>query len=209
MSKAYSKAAKRRRKRRNLGLPELAPVPRREPNGRVQREPIDRDPARHQLEARCRHMNEEPTDAQVREKRAPWWGCHAGRVIATAAITDEERADLWDAIQHMRITAARYDAAIGAPHRHAACVRILATADKMDASHAKPIDDRTPEEIERAAVSAYMQVEGWLGHTHTAGASEARRVVLDDQHPRNPAFIIAALRCVSDGIHGRAGVFRT
>lgn len=188
-----------------LGLPELSEVRRRERDGHIYRPPVERDPSRAALEGRCRRAGLEVSDHTLRDMRAPWNGCEAGRAMAAAVSHAEERARLWVAICHMRRVQAAYDASIGAPHRHATCLRMLLPPDDGEEDFgARPApDDRTPEERSRDAVSALMAIEEWLGWTDRASAGEAKRVVIDDTPVADQVGLILALRCVSDGCAGR------
>lgn len=119
-----SKAAKRRAKKRTISLHGSESVPMRA-TGRDRRHTNQQEDASMvTLKTRCRQIGQAPTDDGIREARAPWYGCNAGRAMA-AAVSAADRADLWDAICHMRETVARYDAAIGAPRRHAVCLLSL------------------------------------------------------------------------------------
>lgn len=204
-----SKAARRRWKdAKAAGLPELAEIPKREDNGRIDRGGKSRNPAIETLKARCRQMEKTITKANLREVRAPWWGCYAGRVIAQEQMEDRDRADLWAAICHMRRVQVAFDAAIGAPRRHAQCLRLLAPVDAMEVdASTPPADRRSPEEKQDAATSALMRLETWMGYADKAAAGEAKRVVLDDQISTDPEGMILALRCVSAGIKGRRLVY--
>lgn len=191
------------------GLPGLAETPRRDQSGQAYRSPVERDPARAALEARCRQLGLAPTRANVRDVRAPWWGCKAGAAMATAVQDDAGRAELWDAICHMRRVQVAFDRAIGAPSRHATCLRLLLPVERMEAdADAPPADDRPEADRYRAAVSALMAVEGWLGWTDGASAGQAKRAVLDDDAVTDCAGMLSALRCVADGLNGRAMVYR-
>lgn len=205
-----SRAERRRRKKAaDAGLPEVAPVPKKQPSGRRRRGVRDRDAARDALEARCRQMGIEPTQENIRDIRAPWWGCNAGRAMAGVVSDHSERAGLWDAICHMRRVQVAFDAAIGAPRRHAQCLRLLLPVERMEATAETPaLDDRTPEDRQRHATAALMQVDGWLGWTDSAAASQCRRVVLDDARVTDAEGLVSALRCVSDGLSGRQMVYR-
>lgn len=196
-----SKAARRRAKKQSAAsiydVPQIAP---REDSGRPSRAGEARAADALALAARCKRRGVEPTAKALRESRAQWWGCNAGAAMATAVTAEAERQDLWDAIQHMRQTVAAYDRAIGAPHRHAACLRLLAPQEAMEADAASPApDQRDDAQKQRDAVSAWMRLHGWLGYTDKSAASEAWRVVVDDEKPRDVPGMLAALRCVHDG----------
>lgn len=192
-----------------LGLPEIGATPKRQKNGQKHRPAEDRGADKTALKARCRQRGIAANAGNMRDSRSPWWGCAAGRAMAGAVESHAERLELWDAIQHMRRVVTAYDAAIGAPRRHAVCLRLLVPIERMEATaETPPVDDRTPEDRDRQAVSALMQLEGWLGWTDNAAMGEAKRVVWDDVEARDVTGLLVALRCVSDGMQGRRMVWR-
>ena len=210
---AYSKAAKRRANaaRRaqmeaaaaKAGLPVLAAGPRREKDGHAYRPPETRDPMVESLKSRCRQLGI-PT-SKWREMRDPWWGCEAGRAMAKVTADRQDRALLWDAICHMRRVIVAYDRVIGAPSRHAQCLRLLLPLDELHAdSTTPPRDDRTDEQRQDDAVRHLQWLEEWLGRAGPVSAMEARRVVWDDDKPRSIEALILGLWAVSDGICGHA-----
>lgn len=206
-TKAVSKAKRRARKReaRTTADPmALAPVPRKQANGRTHRTPEDRDAATEALQARCRQAGKVPSADAMRDARSPWWGCEAGKVIGNADATHDQRLILWDAAQHMRRVWASYYAATGMPGRYPKCTGILAPTDRIEADAASPpLDTRTDEERQRAAVSAMMRVDGFLGRISAVAASECKRVVLDDQPCHDAPGLLDGLRVVADGMAGR------
>ncbi|MCJ8139578.1 hypothetical protein [Falsirhodobacter halotolerans] len=205
--------AEKRRRKKNKGLLgiELADTPRREKNGRTSRKDKQRDPSIPALKTRCRQMGKELTAENMRDMRAPWNGCHAGRSLSQTSIPldADDRAGLWDAICHMRRTQAAFDVAIGAPKRHAACLRLLRPVEAMEAdASTPPLDERSPEERQRDATRALMQIEGWLGYVDGTTASIAKRAVIDDEAVRNPDAIVRALQCILEGMRGLAVTWR-
>lgn len=212
MSKARTKARKLAdKRRRQFGICDLdiAPTPKREPNGQHSRRGQARSPDIETLKSRCIQMGKAITPENIKDMRAPWWGCSAGRAIGQAVMEDKTRQDLWTAIQHMRRTVTVYDAAIGAPRRHAVCLRLLAPTDEMATdADAPPLDTRSDADKMRQAVSALMSMETWLGYADKNAASEAKRVVVDDGICVDADGLICALRCVSDGIKGRKMQYR-
>ena len=208
MTKALSKAQRRARKRQQVDLPELAPVPRRATQGKRRMREIEQEPSRAALEARCRQSGVTASDEALRDARAQWRGCNAGR--AMASITAEaDRPELWDAIQHMRRVQASHDAAIGAPRRHATCLRLLAPQGAFEAdATTPPPDTRTDAERMRQAVAAMMQVEGWLGYVEGRAASICKRVVIDDERCPDADALCRALWCIADGTANRALRYR-
>lgn len=203
-----SKAAKRRAKKRTISLHGSEDVPMR-PTGRDRRHTNQQqDASAATLKTRCRQIGQPHTEDGIREARAPWYGCNAGRAMA-AAVCADDRAGLWDAICHMRKTVARYDAAIGAPRRHAVCLRLLAPLDVMEATADSPASDDRPEaERHASAVSGWMAMHGWLGWVDKPAASQALAVVVDDARVTDADGLVLALRCVSDGIKGNPMKYR-
>lgn len=184
----------------------------REPSGRVQRVAEDLralDVQSNTLAARCRAMGISPTASNLRRMRSQMAGCNAGRAIIAHVADPDEQSSLFAAVQHMRRVVAQHDAAIGAPRRHAVCLRLLVPIEAMTADADSPAPDmRSEAERSRAATSAMMRVEGWLGWTDAGAASEARRVCLEDDPVRSPLALLAALRCVADGLAGRRMIYR-
>ena len=199
---AYTKGAKKRARKARKAMEDacaLAPIPRRERNGRASRGGISRDPQVEMLKARCRRWGYPAS--KWREMRDPWWGCEAGGAMAKAVPKLEDRKALWDAICYMRRAAVAFDAVIGAPQRHAQCLRLLLPTEKIEVDGETPeSDDRTDEEREDDAVRAIQWVQELTGRAGPDAAGEAMRAVLDDQRPRDVVAVIKALRQVSYGI---------
>jgi hypothetical protein len=205
-TKARSKRQRiaRKRERRAVDPMGLAATPRREKDGRTHRTTAERDAATEALQARCRQAGKAPTPDAMRDARLPWWGCQAGVVIGNADITHDQRLTLWDAAQHMRRVWASYYRAIGIADRYPKCMGIIVPPDRTETDAASPpLDTRTDEERERAAVSAMMRVEGFLGRISAIASSECKRVVLDDQPCHDAPGLLAGLRVVSEGISGK------
>jgi hypothetical protein len=210
--KAYSKGAKRRAKKAKkapAGIPELGSVQRRQANGQKARPAEERGADKVALKARCNQRGVPATAKNQRDSRSPWWGCNAGRAMANAVEDHSQRLKLWDAIQHMRRVITAYDASIGAPKRHATCLRLLVPLEALEATaETPPVDERTPEERGRDAVSGLMALEGWLGWTDKVAAGEAKRVVWDDEAVRDSEGLVLALQCVVDGVEGQTTIWR-
>lgn len=210
MARAYTQAAKRRHKKaaQESGLPEIAPVKRRATQGRKRMREIEAEtPA---LQARCRQNGKDPySDDDIRDMKSPWHGCNAGQAMASHVSSHADRLDLWDAIQHIRKTWVKFDAAIGAPRRHAQCLRLLLPMEAFETDADAPAhDDRTEDDKYRQAISAKMAVEGWLGYVESYAASVCKQVVIDDAHCQDPRALLRALHCVVDGIKGRKIEYR-
>lgn len=206
MAANYTKGAKRRARKARSVISDLdiPSAPKREKNGRESRKGKTRDPGIETLKARCRLMGKDITSKNLREMKAPWWGCYAGRVLGETTMGEADRNDLWSAVCHMRKVVTQHDAALGIPKRHAACMRLL----QATVGIGRVEDDRSDEDRVRQATAALMKVETWLGFTDGRARSEAKRVVLHDEVCVDPDGLILALRCVSDGIKGKRPTYR-
>ena len=141
--------------------------------------------------------------------RSDMAGCEVGIRLLLDDLGACERADLWGAVKHMRRVWASYDRAIGAPHRHPVCLRILTPVDRMEATASDPAPDDRPEvDRYRSAVSAWMAVQGWLGHADGRARSACIAAVVDDASVSDWAGVKLALACIADGVAGRKVMYR-
>ena len=155
------------------------------------------------LAARCRQMGLPVTQEAMIAMRSQMAGCHAGQAILRHVDGAEDRSRLFAAVTHIRRVQARYDASIGAPRRHAVCLRLLVPLDATETSADAPAyDDRSEEERARSAVSAWMAVHGWLGFASRAAASQVWRSCVDDEPVRDVIGLLDGLRCVAEGLAG-------
>ena len=196
--------AERKRKKRSITLPGGQEIAARKQPGRRTDIESTRSAPEAALTARTRRFGYPDTPEGRKAVSAPEFGCPVGAAIATRAPTD--RADLWDAVKHMRKVWLAYDRAIGAPARHAKCLGILAPTEAMTADASTPaLDLRPQEDRDRAAVSEFMRLQGWLDHVDRAARSATIRAVVDE--PEEPVHnwdgIRRTLLCVVDGIKGR------
>lgn len=201
-----SRAARKRRKRA-ISLPGGQQVQPRPTQGH--RKDMDRSATETAITARLRICGQPDSPEARRAASAPENGCAVGRAIVAHA--QDDRSDLWQAVCHMRRVWVAYDRAIGAPSRHAECLRILAPTEALTADAASPAPDMRPQdERDRAAISAWMALQGWLDHTDRAARSAAIRAVVDepDEALHNWPGIKRALQCVVDGIKGRRVLWR-
>jgi len=168
MGKGDRKAAARRAKRKWRGvvegLPELAPVPRREADGRVRRadrEDWDRDAAQVALRARCRMMGwpEDDTRAQAHSLEG-----QAGRAIHLGSRDEREVKRLWGVFVALDAAEEAYFRRIIGRRRHAAVAKLEMMPDRMEVRSDDRPDYRTTEEKDRDAVNAWMRWRGFLGH---------------------------------------------
>ena len=209
-----SKAAKLRAKReaRAGDVPDLASVPRAKRRGRARMKdlaamaPVDESISA--IEARCRRAGLDIGKAEAREKhmrdmRAPWHGCAAGRAMALVEERERERADLWAAIQHIRMAWSNYARACGLPPRSAQCLRILLPVGAVQADAASPAPDmRTDDERRDDAQRAWRQAELLVGRYGRATAGITLRCVLDDTPCENAIAMVLALQNVSGYLRG-------
>lgn len=211
MTKAKTKGERRRAARdRRAAAPfdYLAPVIKRTKRGKarmaeLRHEAINEDT--QPLEVRARRAGidlarttPDEREAHLRDMRAPWWGCPAGRAMAGQVTADEERKRLWDAIQLMRRVQLAFDRSIGAPSRHAACLRLMLPHDPLTATAASPaFDIRTDEERAIDARKAMRQMQGWLRECGAA-VGAAKATILDDAECKQPKMLIAVLRVVAN-----------
>lgn len=192
---------KRRKKAAQITMPGGEAVPQRV--GQGNRTDIGPSAHREALQARCRVFGLPDTPDGLRASGDPLWGCSVGRLILTEP--ERTRAPLWAATYHACKTQLAYDRAIGAPNRHATCLRILAPVDAMHADASSPAPDyRTEEDRFRQAVRAQMQVEGWIGHTDKAAMSAFKQAVIND--PDGPVRdwhgVLNCLLCIAEGLKG-------
>lgn len=208
---AQKLAAKRRRSLADAGLPALSRTPRRAKQGKARMKEIavENDADIPALIARCRQSGRKPDEVGLRAAKAEWMGCNAGKAMAAVVTGENERRELWAAIYHMRRVQLAYDRAVGAPSRHAQCLRIMLPTETMQAdASSPPLDLRSDEDKQRQAVSAWMQLQGWLGHADKQAAGLCKRVVIDDERCPNAAAMVTALHCVADGMAGRKIMYR-
>ena len=205
MTRARTAAQKRRDKRiARQNMPELASTPKRDRSGcyveRTRQQAKDPHPQEVAFKARMRQ-----TGMTAEQARHEMGGCAVGRKLMLDHISD--RADLWEAVKHMRRVVVAYDRSIGAPSRHAQCLRIMAPTEQMQADASSPAPDlREPEERDRQAQAAWMALKGWLSHADYAAREACKRAVVDE--PDEPITdwtgVVLALRCVCEGIKGQA-----
>lgn len=180
MTKAKTKAA-RRRNRKTIQL--AGGVSRRVRPGQGARTDIAPDDAQSvALTARLVHMGLPDTPENRALVRWQAAGCAVGqRLIADSAIKPGTRTLLWEAATHMRRVWLAYDRVIGAPSRHATCLRIMTGAETLAAdASSPPLDMRSDEDKHRQAVAAYMRVHGWLMAGPRAEQSATIVAVIDE-----------------------------
>lgn len=136
-------------------------------------------------------------------------GCEVGIQLLLDNLGACERADLWDAVKHMRRVWLSYDRALGAPNRHPQVVRVLTPVDPMTASASDPAPDDRPEaDRYRSAITAWMAVQGWLGYCDGRARSACIAAVVDDTSVSDWQGVKLALACIADGMAGRQVMYR-
>lgn len=196
-------AERRRRKRAaKITLPGGESIPQRiEGAGRPRNNP--EDARKTALQARCRVFGARDAKDGKSASGDPLWGCSVGRMLLTEP--DTHRADLWNAAQHARKTQLAYDRAIGAPPRHAQCLRILLPLPAFEADASSPAPDFRPEEDRnRQAVAAQMRLEGWIRHNDNRAVSAFKQAVIND--PDSPIRdwhgVMNCLWAIVEGLKG-------
>ena len=207
MTSIAERKRRRRKRARQITLPggETRPQTDRQNQGR-RTDMLDETTT--VIEARTRRLAPLGQAAAILAK-TDMAGCEVGIALLLDNLGACERADLWGAVKHMRRVWAAYDRALGAPNRHPVCLRILAPADRMEASASDPAPDDRPEaERYRSAISAWMAVQGWLGYCDSRARSACIAAVVDDASVSDWSGVKLALACVADGMAGRKVMWR-
>lgn len=201
-----SKRARRQRKKAAaITLAGQPPIPQPVRAGR--RSDLEAARSAHEtaLSARARHLGRPSTDEGLKAVSGPEYGCAVGAAIMADQIDAGQQSDLWQAVCHIRRVWLAYDRAVGAPSRHAKCLRILAPTEAMEATASSPAPDmRSPEDRERQAVAAWMALRGWMAHADHAAQSAAIAHIVDvvEAPLRDYQAVKRALLCVVEGIKG-------
>lgn len=190
-------------------MPQLAEVPKKQPNGRTRRTSDAGDPRKVALDARCGLQGVEATAKNRAALSAPYSGSDAGRCIGFQ--NDHGRATaLWNVWQGYcqadRTYRVRYIGQSEDPQGAA----IAMTPERMETDQSHSVDLRDQDQRDRDAVSSWMRWEGYLmrlDRAQMAAIKAARTVPADvlwaEARPtkRGEAFIdaINALARVVDG----------
>jgi len=168
MGKAYSKGAKLRAKK--AGLPDLAEVPKKQPNGRKRRPKGhigEKNPEKTVLTARARQSGKSPKD--IGEMRATAYGEAAGMAIYAIHGGDTAKR-LWDGYTALSGAYKRYLSICLQSGVDAKTAKIEMMPERFEASASDTPDMRSEDERHRAAANAW---HGWrntlnelpLGHS--------------------------------------------
>lgn len=173
MSKAYTRAAKRRAK---AAMPELVPVPKREGTGRQQRPQSAGDQRKTVLDARCKLHGVDATSANRKALSAAYSGSDAGRCLAYGR-SHQQAMRLWDVwqgyCQAHRTYRTRYIGQSEDPQG----ASIGAAPERMETDQSHSVDLRDQDERDRDAVSTWMKWQGDLMRIerhHMAAINAAR-----------------------------------
>lgn len=157
------------------------------------------------IDARLRHAKLPDTPENRKAMADPMQGCAVGRALIAEPLGRDERALLWQAVIAARKAVTGFDRAIGAPDRHAQCLRILVPVDAMSADASSPaMDTRSPEQKYHQAIAAAMRIEQWAGHADRAAQTAFKRHVIDepDAPIRGWPGVLSCLRCIAEGLMG-------
>jgi hypothetical protein len=183
--------------------PQLAPLPA--PDMRVS-DPKKRAKLHAKAIRNVQHGNASAMAKALDAAKSPWFGCTAGRAIATvpalrrALAGDADVPTLWDAIQRIRGIYQRYLNAIGAPSPYASGMNLELLPEDFGTDGVEvdvgEWDGRTEEERVKAATAAMMHVEGVLGRAGEGVLVEVKAVVLRDERVRHMDRLIVGLAAV-------------
>lgn len=190
-----------------LRMAGMAPVPKPvpEPDQRI-KDPKKRGKAHAKAAIAVQHANAHAMAKALDAAKSPWFGCPAGRAIATVpslslALKDvPDVPTLWEAVQRVRNVYTRYLAAIGAPNPNPAGMNMELMPEEFGSDGVEVDagwDDRTEEERVKAATSAMMHMEGVLGRAGEGVLAEVKAVVLRDQAVRRIDRLIVGLAAVA------------
>ncbi|RAP39671.1 hypothetical protein BYZ73_19315 [Rhodovulum viride] len=165
-SKTRARAAKLAKKAELAGLPGLAPVTRREKDGRVRRSTkpgYERTEADVALRARCRQMGWPTRPEDMAKARAQSLECDAGRVLHLLCAPDEV-GRLWGTFAGLCRAEASYARHYLGIRLHAKTARIEMMQERFEISGDDDLDLRSDEEKARTAVNRWMEWRGHIGH---------------------------------------------
>lgn len=207
-----SRAERKRRKKRFITLAGGEQVEQKATGlPRVHAKGRDEDPTGTVVKARIGKMMAAGVQNPERHALSDMAGCEVGRALLADDFNsdehaEEERADMWRAVCHIRRTWVAYGRAIGAPNRYAQCLRILLPAEQFIVSADAPaFDDRPQAERDRSAVAAYMRTHGWLMKGSARDLQACIGAVVDDQPGHDWEAVKRALGLVVRGLAGTKG----
>lgn len=158
-------AEKRRRALASAGLPELAPIKRRDAqarkNGRFIK--IEEDPTITALNARCARLGI-PADEKGRSiAKGQHLCCDLGYVLEYCCKPDE-RARLWDVFHRWTRAEVTYRVRYIGQGGQPASAALMMVHDSIETDPSLIVDVRDDEQRDRDAVNGWMRWQGYLGH---------------------------------------------
>lgn len=169
----YSKAAKRRAK---ADMPGLAPVTKKQPNGRTRRANDASDPRKTALDARCALHGVVATRSNRSALSASYSGSDAGRCIAFGK-THQQAMRLWEVWQGYCQASLTYRTRYIGQSEDPKGMSIALARERMETDQSHSVDLRDDAQRDRDAVSGYMMWEGRLmrlDRRHMAAINAAR-----------------------------------
>ena len=156
MTKAYSKAAKRRAK---AAMPELAEAPRKKSRGRARMGEREDEAQSAVLTARARQMGLPPSKAQDMKRQR----LSEGAGMALDILCDPDDATrLWGHYIALTASEARYHRSLG-KSIHAKTAKLEMMQERFETRDDDAIDLRSEDERDRDAVTGWMRWQGLLG----------------------------------------------
>lgn len=224
--------AKKRAKKSRQAMSEydVAPVPRRYPNGkraysmderrearaRQEAARTEQDADRVALEARCRQAGWEAPEGgwvaeQLNKAKAQSMEGQAGLAITIGAKDDKERERLWNVWRGLDGAEAVYFRRIHGRSRHAKTAKIeMMPPEAMETRPDDKPDLRDDDAKDRDAVNAWMRWRGYVGHLNAGerhyihGALMDKLGLLKDgKLSTSGEGFIAAMRVLSDVVEGK------
>nr|WP_309504306.1 hypothetical protein [uncultured Roseovarius sp.] len=161
MGRAYTKGAKLRAKKAKQGLPELAEVPKKQPNGRTRRTSDAGDPRKTVLDARCAIHGKTPSLKNRKALSGPYSGSDVGRCLAFRRNHDDAMR-LWAVWQGYCQAHRTYRLRYVGQSEDPKGASIAMARERMETDQSHSVDLREPEQRDRDAVSNWMRWEGYL-----------------------------------------------
>lgn len=166
------------------------------------------DAERTALAARCDLMGWPKTEYWLRRARSPRLETEAGRIVERAKLSEQERVELGEVIEHMRRVQTRYRRAIDAPNPNPANAAIKVMSEwaeeevEMPQSSGPvsgPIDEL---EEYRRAVAAHNNLSGWMRKLDVTQHADLVRAVYADAPPRYTEAVLSGLRALGKRLRG-------
>ena len=232
MGRAHSKGERKRIKQAQAAFAAAGDGsdPIKRPRGRPKKEGVEREPGtgrpsrkgtqvykpkpltpeqqaanrRTVMEQRCKAMGWEVNEANCDLARSDYLGCNAGRALHD--LDKQNRDELWEIVQRIRSTYARYWSIHGLPSPFAKGASMAVVPEgfgsdgvEIDVSPSE-YDDRTIEEKSRASTNAMMSIDGAL--TVAGRARELKEILLLDYPVTDRPHFVRAMLGVEAHLRG-------